>query len=133
MPAARADGVAANKANVVAASKKQRMSTSIFLASVLCFTYATACNCRAAEEHDARAASGHAACPQPAFLSRLPGMGRMLSRFWQWLEYDPVALAVLLIGVGSIAVLMLGILTAISSGNAMPLLPTNCRRCPNTI
>jgi hypothetical protein len=37
------------------------------------------------------------------------GMGRMLSRFWQWLEYDPVALAVLLIGVGSIAVLVLGI------------------------
>jgi hypothetical protein len=37
------------------------------------------------------------------------GMGRMLSRFWRWLEYDPVALAVLLIGVGSIAVLVLGI------------------------
>jgi len=37
------------------------------------------------------------------------GMGRMLSRFWHWLEYDPVALAVLLIGVGSIALLVLGI------------------------
>jgi hypothetical protein len=37
------------------------------------------------------------------------GVGRMLSRFWRWLEYDPVALAVLLIGVGSIALLVLGI------------------------
>jgi hypothetical protein len=37
------------------------------------------------------------------------GIGRMLFRFWRWLEYDPVALAVLLIGVGSIAVLVLGI------------------------
>jgi len=37
------------------------------------------------------------------------GMGRMLSRFWHWLEYDPVAVAVLLIGIGSIALLVLGI------------------------
>ena len=37
------------------------------------------------------------------------GMGRMFSRFWHWLEYDLVALAVLLIGVGSIALLVLGI------------------------
>src|SRR5262249_2509257 len=29
--------------------------------------------------------------------------GRMLSRFWHWLEYDLVALAVLLIGLGSIS------------------------------
>src|SRR5438105_2328819 len=36
MPAARADGMTANKANVVAASKEQRMSTSIFLAGALC-------------------------------------------------------------------------------------------------
>ena len=39
----------------------------------------------------------------------LDRMGRMLSRFWHWLEYDPVALAVLLIAVGSIALLVLGI------------------------
>jgi hypothetical protein len=36
-------------------------------------------------------------------------MRRMLSRFWHWLEYDPVAVVVLLIGVGSIALLVLGI------------------------
>src|SRR5262249_6040782 len=49
-------------------------------------------------------------CRRDAGLfSSWTGMGRMLSRFWHWLEYDPVALAVLLIGVGSIALLVLGI------------------------
>jgi hypothetical protein len=40
---------------------------------------------------------------------RVDRMGIMLSDSRHWLEYDPVALAVLLIGIGSVALIVLTI------------------------
>src|SRR5262245_27802536 len=56
--------------------------------------------------HTCRRDAGLFSLARKAMFDRV---GRMLSRFWRWLEYDPVAFAVLLIGVASIAVLVLGI------------------------